>query len=136
MKGDLTELIARVEAATGPDRELDHALHRLEMGEWMDAHGYARDGDGYLTQTPPIQGGARCCGPGYFTESVDAAIALAERMKPGCTWQLFRKSDGTAFAVIELRHRAGGFTDRCDAATPALALILALLRALEAKRHD
>jgi hypothetical protein len=86
----LRELLARVESAAGPDRELDYAIHDIQMGGWLQEHGYERskDGDGYVTDTPPVEGTSRCCGPEEFTSSIDAAVALCERVLPGWWWKV------------------------------------------------
>lgn len=58
--GKIEELIGRLERATGPDREIDDAL-RI-------AFGY-----------PPK--------PWDYTASIDAALALVERVLPGWFWR-------------------------------------------------
>lgn len=85
----LSALKARVEAATGPDRELDGALYAVQQG-WDAAHWgsdglqrlklQSRDGDRYVYGF---------CGESaddhevpYFTDSVDDALALAEQALP------------------------------------------------------
>lgn len=97
----LPDLLARVRAASGPDRELDAAI--------MSA---------FYASTPPYE----------FFRSVDAALALIERVLPG-----YRKS------VVDLRPDPceayawlPGWTHNIkgDGATPALALVAALLAAV------
>lgn len=115
---DLSELIERVEKATGPDRELDAAIAAhfdLPYGprpvggsEWLSAH---------------------------FTASVDAALELVERELPG--WRpnvwLGRAGWDAEIEYPEPRREDGRtyFAIRCDKPMPngALAIILALLRA-------
>ena len=63
---DLSALIARVEAATGPDREIDWEVHCL--GGMEGAGSYGRH-------------------PAY-TASVDAVLALIERKLPDEAWLL------------------------------------------------
>lgn len=71
-EAEIGEILARVEAATGPDRELDGLLATALMG-WSyvpckrPSEGFVwRDGDGRSTDLP------------HLTASIDAAVALAE----------------------------------------------------------
>lgn len=124
---DLAELRERVRAATGPDRELDFALKRL----WSDIA--AR-----LTFKEAIEA------PGFtlppYTASVDAALALVERMLPGWAYNLQVIRDVTTrteqdavadFWLPSIRtkhlHRE---RFRANAQTLPLAILLALLDAL------
>ncbi len=92
-KGKLTELLGRVEAATGPDRELDAAIasmiryHPYGPFHWLDKSPeavYAPTHAGWMGFTLPGEDGPRdaWASPEY-TASVDAAIALVERVLPG-----------------------------------------------------
>jgi len=98
---DLSALIEHVAALTGPSREVDG-----EVADHFKA--YAFD-----WSNP------------YFTLSLDAAVALVERVLPGCDWEA-EKWMGKGIAGIN----SG---DNELAATPAIALVLATLRALQAK---
>ncbi|MHA6684439.1 hypothetical protein [Mesorhizobium sp. A556] len=67
----IDELMERVRGLTGPDREVDAAIHRVLAGgakdHWYDFHGvWTTD-----STTPPI------------TASLDAAVALVKRVLPG-----------------------------------------------------
>lgn len=75
------DLIERLNAATGPDRALDYDLHEIAWGDWLGANGYARDGSGWWSDSPPVTGCNRAAPPEYYTTSVDAALALVERLK-------------------------------------------------------
>jgi hypothetical protein len=124
---DLNELLERVKAATGPDRGLDGLIAiafppdgeaRTELGEATSRYGK------YWFKHDHGEGSAL---PRLYTASIDAALALTERMLPG-------KS-----VLIGLRQAAGtkpwariGEWREADAtsATLPLAILAALLTAL------
>lgn len=63
------------------------------------------------------------------TESLDAALALAERVLSGHRCMVERNFDGAGWAMVQ---RAPEYAKiMTDAATPALALCLAVLRATQ-----
>jgi len=106
----LSALLERVEGATGGDRALDSAIERACFGDAPITEGWGGTLD--------------------YTASVDAALALIGRVKPGMEFHL-----STA------RHRKGWsvktwvsddkYSGRLlDAPTPALALCAALLAAM------
>jgi hypothetical protein len=99
------ELIARLEAATGPDRDLDVAI--------IDA----------------LFPGARKF-PLEYTASIDAALTLVPE---GWRWHLGNTLDGRGTAMIWLNPLTG--TDEIFAAAPAIALCIAALRARETLNH-
>lgn len=127
----LIELAERVEAATGPDRELDKAIAEHALG-WQ----------------PPVKNGS--CGPNYsgrgayewhdaageangfyvpsYTASLDAAMSLVPE-----GWWVTLTTDGGARASLHnhewLMAAHGRNPARGMAATPALALTAAALRA-------
>lgn len=115
---DLAELIARVEAATGPDIELSFAIVKA-----IGASNYE---------------GSAICYYGFGehpTSSVDCAIALVERVLGDvkvCITK-YRKGGGRAEILAD-----GTSHDVADeqGATPALAICLALLRALSTGGGD
>lgn len=152
MSKDIDALIERLEKATGPDRELDAAICiGLQYGgansegatnvrtdpEWGD------DND-LLFEI----GTEECCNPiPCLTASVDAALALCERMLPGWRWGIASHSikDGvySEGPYIGKPKHVDGFRAHvtkpsplrpmphiADARTPALAILLALLRSL------
>ena len=128
-------LIERLEALAGPDREIDWLIHRIDMGAWLDEHGYKRVGDGYVTETPPIHGTERCSGPEYFTASLDCTVALIERVLPGCEWTASNNArfrDKGPFAEIVI-VRPAGKSGYCGLGkTAPLAILIAMLKAKEA----
>jgi len=87
---DLTSLVERVEGASGADREIDRQLAVAIDGFWIEHQEYrgARychlDKDGRVSM--PGQAGDMLV-PAY-TASVDAALALVERVLPGAYWRL------------------------------------------------
>lgn len=101
----LMELAAKVEQAEGPDRELDEAIRLLvERNEKvvLDLTG------GYVPPSTPA-----------YTASLDAAMMLVPE---GAAWIVGFAVDGVPFANVD-------FDRRTTAATPALALVAASLRA-------
>jgi hypothetical protein len=125
----LADLIARLEGARGPDRDLDFALHRLDMGEWLDREGYSRNGDGYFSTSAKYP---RVAGPEHFTGSLDAALALVERKLPG--WGIYMRSDrdGCGAGLTYPKHNLVT-PGHVETKTLPLAVCLALLRALQAQ---
>lgn len=67
----------------------------------------------------------------YYSTSLDAAIALVERARPGWRWLIeYDDHRGPSYgAQIKEHGEDWSITKRCLAATPAAALIAALLRA-------
>lgn len=129
-KEALAALLERVEAATGPDRELDHdLLMATSAGAFLRANGYVRVGDIYETETPPVVGTNKCCGPEPYTASIDASVELVNEMLPVADWE-----------CLTARHRKG-YVARVwydtvylgDASTAPLAILSALFRALIAQ---
>lgn len=120
---DLSSLIARVEAATGPDRELDarlDALARNRTGFRWGGHYYDCD--------QLVGAGGDDVFP--YTSSVDYALALVERLLPGwavsLTWQ---PSLNPPIAYC----RIGMAVMPTKGRTLPLAILSALLKALEAQ---
>jgi hypothetical protein len=116
----------RVLAAAGADREIDADLFALFV-ETDDA--------GYHQWLGDLDQRARFDRRYYdlvaakdFTASIDAAVSLVEWVRPGWSWQVTRR--------IEPSYRADvanmiGMWECEEAATPALALLAALLTALD-----
>lgn len=110
---DLRELEKRLETATGPNEWLDAAIdHALNPGNTVGA--------------APV------------SASLDAAVALVERVLPG--WGYFIRRDEEGINASLLYPNALRVSPGCGQhkSSPALALCLALIRALIAKgdRHD
>lgn len=134
-------LIDRLSKLDGPDREVDAELEAVFVGGRVHYNDPAnkeavieRPIDGlWIRGIYPYRKIAR------YTASVDAAIALAERVLPGWKWRVGRTelfSNGWSYV-----HKYDPSNcDRTDeaacadgkAANPAIALCIALLRAKEA----
>lgn len=118
---DYGELLAKVKAAVGPDRELDAAVYRAFAEKDADAHWFTfRNGVYYTNDTcPPV------------TASIDGALALVERVLPGTHVSLFQyerwQCDFLMSEDGEWWHDANA--PRGDAATAPLAILAALLTA-------
>jgi len=126
MSETITSLIEKLEGAEVGSRELD--------GDVLKAtgHGYHMDfGNGWYARpghNERIYGN----GPSQVTTSLDAALALAERMLPGWVWMVERHKDGRATVWLH-EFSAYGEGDTTEGNTPALALCAAILRA---HQHD
>ena len=105
----MTDLITRLSKLDAPAREADNEIHLLFFAD-----------DIYGSHVPP------------FTASVDAAIALAERVLPERVARrliIFNSSPAKAgFDGTPERGKLFYY----EAATPAIAACIALLRAKEA----
>lgn len=138
----LQDLLARVEAATGPGRELDMRIaYGLRLVD-PEAIWNGRSFYEAVDQFPDDVRGITNCWPlGIYTASLDAAVALVERELPeGCLWKVGRAG---AAEIYGPGHRlpggeSTGYHDEAmfagDADTPALALLAALLKALIAQQ--
>lgn len=151
---DLSDLIARAEAASGPDRELDLAiyreLHPMSDIDRITAHRRGLDArEGY---TWDILGGAvvferrdadgRCPFNGgytlpFYTASIDAALTL---LPEGFTWAGGDLSDNNVPWCCITADDTSDDYDCLSAATFCLALLSAILKARQASneeaRHD
>lgn len=118
------ELIARLEAAEVGSRELDAyvecASHGWNLVGWNAGWYLAEVGGAVQQMSPPLP----------CTTSLDAALALAERVLPGCRCIAERDHDGTGWACVRASEDSERFMT--DAHTPALALCISILRALDA----
>lgn len=116
---ELAELLERVKAATGPDRMLDGALHV----HFSDGRLTEHDDFGWVKGPRDIGEAPR------LTASLDAALALVERVRPGSWIELTgpRKYLNIPSPVPNY------WRAECGAigwgASPALALLAALLTA-------
>ncbi len=121
---DLSGLLERVEAASGPDRELDKALwYKLIFDPALD-----KKDDSYL----------QLVGSPYpaYTSYIDAALALKDRILPGHAVAVGDMAfEGGARLPWGCVWSPGGFIiGQAEAKTPALALLAALLRAVASER--
>lgn len=140
---DLSSLLKRVEAATGPDRELDAAIH-VALSRTI-----ATDDDLIYFSVPTKEDR---CAPGtywrksrsgmslrtsdLYTSSLDASLALVEEMLPGAEYQISTLY-GIADVELPLNYAQSeciGRARREDGDVP-LAVLSALLRALIAQKE-
>lgn len=143
----LRDLEKRLAEAKGPDREIDRAI----------AHAFERPWPGYKHTAADdnlrAPGGAWICQDGStttlicaneYTTSLDAAIALVERVLPGWFWTCGKcklnahatvgpDRDGPAAHLLADPKFDAGFDADMDHGVPALALCLAVTRALIAQ---
>ena len=101
-----TELIAALKSAKGPGLELD-----AQIWFFVTHQRHAAD------KLPPER----------YTASIDAAVALIESVRPETLWAVY--SGGEA----EVDDETGIATVGARAATPAIALCVALLESMEDK---
>lgn len=113
---DLAALIARVEGATGPDRNLDAQICRAVLN------------------SPQVE---RATCPAY-TASIDSAIALVQKHFPlGSGWNYTMAAAYGRFSIIPNDGKSTGIHDkRCghgNGSTIPLSILSALLKALQAR---
>lgn len=122
---DLSSLIERLEKAEGPDTELDVdiaiALNIIPSREWWSFN-YIKSGI-----------------LGHYTGTIDAAATLASRMLP--SWHadidlLSHPPMSEKFGARLFDANGSWRNIAAEAVTPALALVLATLRALQSKGGD
>ena len=104
------ELIAALEAATGPSRELDEAIETFLFHHELDHH--------RKTRIAPILLN--------YTASLDAALTLVPP-RLGIMWDVAKYPGESAAAFVGQRDVV--FREFMVAKTPALALCIAMLRA-------
>lgn len=143
---DLTDLIARVEGLSGPDREIERDVWEALTGECVHRETKFVYLDDDERELECVACGADTYGKDPWrgiSASLDAVVALAERVLPGWGWGV---------AVIEARVTAmlvepdtpdaslmtpwpRRFESTAPTPTPTLALLLALLRAVQAQQE-
>jgi hypothetical protein len=124
---DLLALAERVERAAGPDRALDETIYlavgaeRLSNNQWRrpfrEKEGIVIHGDGLVP---------------YYTGSLDTALSLLPARHD---WSL-HADNGEAIAGCQPASEDGCDCADCRAATPALALLAAILRARAAMEQE
>lgn len=155
MQPDLLSLAARVEKLTGPSKEVDRAVARVvgwfrveprhsrnRYGGWIapdDFIGAYRDGSPMLDG---LHGTTIWRDPPAWTASVDAVLALIARELPGCGPGFSQDSGlagkaGACHASIDQSEEDWTYEGwpPVRAATPALALLSAALRAKAAQQQ-
>lgn len=136
-ENDTLSIIAKLESATGPDRELDGMIWKVvdpsEFDRQCSFRGMKYAGHVH-TKAEKAAHIARAAGyysPAY-TASLDAALALVGEKLPG--WSVvLRIEHSEKFANLwapGTDPNGGGVCFQSYAATPPLAVLLALFRAL------
>lgn len=126
---DLPTLIRAVETATGADREIDAALG-VHFGLVSPDDTHVVDGGSFRDRQLKVS----ACVP-KLTASIDAVVALIRREMPGAEEGYGRMGDEFQ-AYVPVEQRSGGFIAyTAKKPTPALALLLAFLRAVKARQE-
>lgn len=128
----LSDLIERVEKLNKPDREIDAHVHAVTHGGRVH---FIDTADNTVVWEKPIDGFwirrlLNLSRVPRLTASLDAAVALTERLLPGQEWAVGRRDN---FCNAWGKVRIGTLESVADVApTPAIALVLATLKALAA----
>ena len=136
MPSDLEGLLERVNAAKGPDREIDARIWcHFEGKRFKEAWtGYRETTQVYYTEPP----GRKLCvsqpdAIAPVSSSVDAALGLVERMLPGCDWFIEMSRDyRQPYRVLVARDDY--CSEAADHLTAPLCILAALLTALIEQR--
>lgn len=129
----LHDLLARVESATGADREIDaqvEALLRHKPG-YDESHFIYRNFPTWEWRSDGAVEAGAIWDAQRYTASVDATIALQERVLPGWKWKLVSAGSGYAATMYKPTGLEVCFIGGRH--TPALAHLSAIIRALIAK---
>lgn len=132
----LEELIERVKAATGPDREIDGAIAAaLKLGDNLPdwAKKWAGEWKPTIQGSVVLMHGDRTPGPHFsapsFTASIDAIVALIEAKLPDSEWGKDHKGRITIWDVAPAKvYRILSSPEALR--TDCLTLCLAFLQAL------
>jgi len=122
----LDELEKKLAEATGPSATLNYRVWTTLVAPNPSTSTAIRSeqclycGTGAVLPPPP------------YTSSLDAAVALCEAVLPGADWNVGR--DKIAY-LITPKHPKSIISEDTSAATPALAICLAIIRALKAERE-
>ena len=108
-------LIERLEKLDGPSREVDALIWCVEAPEMVDIlpHWSEEQQEEIVPR---------------FTGSLDEAVELVERMMPGWWWQI---SAGGGDSPLGFVGQPDCTAEAHQGSNPAIALLLALLKALE-----
>ncbi len=127
MSKSISALISRVRAASGPDREIDGAIMKaVDPENWKNARHRAALPSGAPPKT--VDRDALRYAPSY-TASLDAVVALIEKRLPDGLWDV----NGYGAAIVYPKWITGDVDTKYaeTASSPALALLLAFLTAVE-----
>ena len=140
----MTGIVERLQAAAGPDRILDATIARESAGLCLHGSWHSEGPDGDRGRVCDDCGadswgnrgktGQRLNDPvPLYTASIDAALSLVERKLP-TDYHFFELSIGHKRAHCEIHdQRIYDPIGTADAPTAPLALLIALLKALEQK---
>ena len=121
-------ILNRLRSAESGSRELDVAIRTYEVGataEWQDyKQDYAFHRDGSWVSIEPIE---------PASTSIDAALALVDKMLPDALWTIGHRGDETPNLFMCVIMPSSGAPFHETHQTPALAILTALFTALEAK---
>jgi hypothetical protein len=134
---DKTDLIRRLEALDGPDRELDAEIDvGLFGGEtvWKTTNYTMEQYPASRRANPSYVGGFASEHVPHYTASLDDAIALTIKVLPGWTIANIGQDDRKGWhAEIRKGYQTSYSTVKIGGASlPAIALLLALIPALDA----
>lgn len=132
MSSKLTDLLARLEAAEGSSRDLDCLLEIAVRGveaarTGLDPKHWAR---WTVSRDFWVEDSHTAYRPEGYTSSLDAALALVERVLPKRVEAIFRDAEGDTYLWVD---KVPSFAQRL-----ILALLYTLVKALIAteKPHD
>ncbi len=128
----LSSLISRVEKATGPNYALEVDIFKFFNPDYRDyvegRGGLVHKNDG---EDQRVLSNVR---PPNVTASIDAAVALAERVLPGWRHAYEKRTNGACLAWVDEADDEPAIPS--FGPTISLALVLATLRALQSKTGD
>lgn len=135
------ELIARLEGGKGGDRELDALIAAaccnvptdMPIPQLAEGWSYIYRADGDSVLITPRHKDGRTAMPhrrwaGQLTSSIDAALALVEKMRPGDDWLIVR--DGGSFHCEISEGSSLDLIGEAKGVSAPRAVLAALLRAL------
>lgn len=124
--GDLGILIERVEQCTGADEEVDA---EIAYASGWERRGWALETGCEGWFEPGVPNVMHTAPPAY-TADLNAVYTLIERLLPDAWWDVRKE---VAFGTVNYYGCVAHIRTFQSSATPALALLLALLRALKDK---
>lgn len=154
---DLNRLLERVKKATGPDRELDEAIYEVATIVLANGHPEAVFNEGYGTMVAITTSGWPWSptdeepDPGswhgvsfapLFSGSIDAAIALCERVTPDLAISMKRIGDGSGRIQVndawlsESGDELIPDSSPAEPRPPALAILAVFIHALISKASN
>ena len=127
-----TDIIERLQKATGPNYALEVDVFKLVNPEYAD-YSQGRGGLIHPQDGEDVRVQSNVRAPNY-TASIDAAIALVEKILPQANCYGFDKDPHGVTAYVSRNNVSSGhWLKEADAPTAPLALLLALFRALDAQ---